>query len=462
MGGLRRALAGLAGAALLASGCAERGAEKDGELRGAVVFLLDTLRADHSSAYGYPRPTTPALERLAARGVVFERAISYAPWTLPAVAALLSGRPAELAFDRDRGRLSASLVESFRRAGFATAAFTEGGLVSGIFGFDRGFDVYREVRSRVPLLGSPLRPEAAGAAIEETFAAARAWLAEHRDERFLLLVHTYEPHAPYERHTFAAGLETGAVGPSFRIEQTTLLRRGELRFDADDLRYLAALYDGGVHEGDRQVGLFLDFLGELGLAGSTAVVVTSDHGEDLGERDPAFAGDHGHGLHEELLRVPLVLWSPADPRPPRRVATPVWTLDLLPTLAELLGVPLAAEVEGRSLVPLLRGEDAAPRVIFGGAVKSGPLRHFARDGDWKYVAGEGGARLYHLGSDPGERRDLAAREPERMRRFARFLEERADFEPLRIEPFLAAIAREGEGAALRAQLRALGYLEEPR
>lgn len=408
---------------VLVPGCSERASPA--RPHGVVLFLLDTVRPDRMSCYGHERATTPHIDALAERGARFEQAVSFSPWTLPSVAAMLAGEPANAAF---QGTLQRSLVQEFQRAGVRTAAVTENGYLSAKYGFDLGFDDYVEE--------APVRPDdpLAKGAIGRTFAAAEAWLREHQRTRptepFFLLVHTYEAHAPYTRTTFADGMPTGRVGDVFRIEALDGLRRGAVEFDDADLERLAALYDGGIHEADRHVGRFLSRLDEEGIADRVVVAVTSDHGEDLGEHYRRRAGDHGHSLLDDLMLVPLVIADPTRRFAERVVPTQVRTLDLLPTLADLLGVDVGRATEGRSLLPLLEGTPEPPRVAFGGSMHSGPDCVFVRHLGYKFIEQLGPdthdpplvpapprVQLYDLRNDPAESVNLADSRSDLVERF---------------------------------------------
>jgi arylsulfatase A-like enzyme/Tfp pilus assembly protein PilF len=437
-------------------------------LHGALLIVLDTVRADHLSAYGYRRPTSPALERLAARGVLFEQAISSAPWTLPSVAALLAGDDSARSFDAEQRRLQRSLVEAIVRAGFATVAFTEGGFVSRYFGLDRGFLEYVEQEGAVQL-GSAEQPARgpAGGSIEKTFAAARAWLDRHGDAPFFALIHTYEPHTPYTRHTFTEGLERGRIGAIFGNADLRELQRGGAAPTPVELRYLEVLYDGGIRESDRQVGALLAHLEQSGLAERTLVVVTSDHGEELGEHFPHHAGDHGHSLRDTLVRVPLILANPLERYPVERVSAQVRSVDILPTMAALLGAPVPEGISGRDLTPLLRGRAGAERVAFGAFTHLGPNRAFVRSDGFKYIATtEGEAKrpmatvpsetqLYDLRADPTEQRNLAGERPELRERLGEELWQQRQA----AGHGTPAPSLEGLPDELRERLESLGYVE---
>lgn len=436
---------------------------------GVVLVVFDTLRADRLSAYGNPRETSPVFDALAERGVLFEQAVSVAPWTLPSMIGLLSARfPSARVYEGER--LTVSAVEALRAAGVDTAAFTEGGFASARFGFDRGFDVYEE-REGAVALGDPgtgadgpgggARPRGG---IGATFEAAAAWLEARPADAgpFFLLVHTYEPHTPYQRLFFTAGLGSGRLeSASLELSEQMRIRRGEIALGPEELAYLAALYDGGVRVADGWLGKLLEALRRRGIDGQTALIVTSDHGEDLGERDPALAAEHGHSLFDELLRVPLLVHDPTRRYPRARSPVQVRTLDVMPTVFDLLGLAPPEGAHGTSLLPVMRGDETAPRVAFARLTRKGKPRAAVRDGRFKWIRELGPSAeredLYDLRADPGERAPLGAPPPEALdarRALDRFLETLDDEGALDF-----ALPVDDLPAGLREQLRALGYLE---
>jgi arylsulfatase A-like enzyme len=434
--------------------------------RNAVLIVIDTLRPDHLSAYGSERPTSPSLDALAARGALFEQAISNSSWTLPALIGLLSGsHPSARNFERG---LRSSEVERLRDAGFQTAAFTEGGYVSRYFGLDRGFDAWEETEGDLHWTGAE-RPANRGGGIEHTFDRAREWLRAHGDRPFFLLVHTYEVHAPYRRRTFAEGSDPGALGATFEIQDAVRVRTGKLSIGPVERAYLERLYDGGVREADREVGALLDELEALGLTARTLVVVTSDHGEEFGEHYPDHAGDHGHSLYDNLIRVPLIVFDPTARHSDagRRVTAQVRTLDVMPTVLDRLGVA-SPPVDGRSLEPLLRGEADAERPAFArlfprGRNGIGPSRTALRAGGFKVIVNlpfadppVAAVELYDLSADPAEHTNLAGEDATEREALLARLSELAG--PL-AEAGLPDLREVKGSEALQARLRALGYAQ---
>ena len=458
----------VAAAICLAFGCARSESEaqaRPGKLQGAVLILLDTVRADHLSCYGYDRPTSPHIDALARDGVRFERVIAPSPWTLPSVVALLTGEYAERVLP---GKVTRSLPEAFQQAGFTTAAVTEGGFVSTAFGLDRGFGTFEEEQGAIQLVGPrrPGDPHARGG-IEQTFQRAKQWLSRHREERFFLLIHSYEPHAPYSRRTFAGGMDSGVVGPVFRASSLPALQSGQIVLSDEEIDYVKALYDGGILETDRHVGIFLERLAALGIRDTTLVVLTSDHGEELGDHYRTRCGDHGHSLLDDLLKVPLIIDDPSRSYAASRVEAQVRTMDIMPTLLDLVGVPSHIPMEGRSLVPLMQGQSEPGRIAFGGSPHSGPDRSYVRHRGYKYVrvTGAGTRRtmkliptppseqLYELRKDPGELHNLVDEEPELVAGFRKLLDDLSDGDLRSIE---APDALDDE---LRKRLESLGYVD---
>ncbi len=454
---------------MLLPGCSEPETAPQPEpskLQGVVVILLDTVRADHLSGAGYARETTPNIDALAEQGVRFGNVVSNSPWTLPSAAGLVTGQYTQRLRSH---RLSQSLIEEFQQADVTTAAFTEGGFVSRMYGFDRGFDHYEEEEGAIQLLqpGQPRNENPTGG-IENTFARASQWLKEHKDERFLLFIHTYEPHTPYTDHTFTEGMDAGRVGDVLTVDFVWRIQQGEIELTDSELEYIKALYDGGIYKSDQHVGQLVSLLEELGLRDRTLVAVTSDHGEELADQYPAETGGHGHSLRDPLLLVPLVIHDPTREFAVRDVSAQVRLLDVIPTVAELFGVPRRRVTDGLSLVPLMDGESKEDRVALSGNTKRGPPRFSVRSMGFKYIFSNGldGAeipllpkpakhQLYDLTADPDEKHNLADTKPELLSTMQQLLDTR-----------MSGLARgdvvdisDDADPAMLQRLRSLGYIE---
>ncbi|HKI04191.1 MAG TPA: sulfatase [Thermoanaerobaculia bacterium] len=320
--------------------------------RGYILISIDTLRADHLGCYGYPHPSSPFLDSLARRATLFEEAYAQFPSTLVSHMSMLTGL-----YPREHGVLPPNSVlspevemlpEVFQRHGFRTAGITEGGFVSGRYGFRRGFDVFVS-RNR-----GRNRP------LEGTFRRGVDFLEGLRpDDRFFLFLHTYAVHAPYDaprryREPFWPGEPPpgaiAATGPAL-TRQTVI---GE-RPPQPVIGWLEALYDAGIRQTDEVLQRFFADLERLGLAGEVTVVITSDHGEEFMEH-----GQFNHSqLYRETLRVPLLLVHP-DHRAAVRHGGVVQLIDLAPTFYELARLQPRGRPSGAGLAGLI-GRPSPPR-----------------------------------------------------------------------------------------------------
>ena len=388
-----------------------------------LLVTVDTLRADRLGCYGDRAAATPALDALAASGTRFARVYSPLPLTLPAHATLMSGLdPLAHGLVENGvvgGRFAQPLLaERLRAAGYQTAAFVAAFVLHRVFGLDRGFDDYDDGPPGVDELGAPIHHVADA---RERVDAAVAWLHRHagrpRSERapFFLWVHLFDVHAPHV-----------APGPFAR-------------------RYANDPYAGEVAWVDSQLRRLFAAAGSS--AGGTVTIVTADHGESLGEH-----GEETHGifLYDATLRVPWLMAWPGHAPAGRVVDAPAELADVAPTLLALVGLPIS-DLPGADR---LAAPAAPPRPFF--AISLYPQRRLGwaplaavRDGDWKYVDAPR-PELYHLRSDPGERTDRLASEPERGRAMARSV--RAWIGSAPAAPVGAAADAETEAA-----LRALGY-----
>ena len=324
--------------------------------RGYVLISIDTLRADHLGSYGYGRDTSPFLDSLAARGVLFENAYVQLPGTLPSHMSMFTGLyPEEHGVFPPDGVLPADiplLSERFQQAGYRTAGHVEGGYMHGGYGFSRGFDEW----SHEALL---IESDA-----ERTFERGADFLRSlEPGEDFFLLLHTYGVHDPYfpldrhskyDREKYNSLYWDGPVPESFEPTGPNLgaYNRGELDLSPEAVEYFKARYDAAINYVDDVIRDFHGVIEELGLADDVTVIITSDHGEEFLE--------HGKFTHvqtyPETLHVPLIFYMPGIEA--RRVTQVVESIDIAPTVLELANLP-SPPVSGESLVPLLTGSAEA-------------------------------------------------------------------------------------------------------
>lgn len=318
-----------------------------------LVICLDTLRADHVGAYGYPLDTSPTLDRIASEGTLFEWTIAQAEATLPSHVSLFTSRlPSSHGVWNHHHELTpdqVTLAEVFRESGYRTAAFVDAGHLLGLFGFTQGFDRYHDRYKRL------------GGSVD----MALDWLDGVGDDDFFLFVHGYDVHAPYApwspyRDDFVDPDHASDFEPTVdvlsdicwthRQDPTT-----ELPLTEAELAYTVACYDAALRSADDEVKRLLDRLDADGRLADTWIVILSDHGEEFGE--------HGSMQHDKLYltvsHVPLIVRPPdGDPRWARghRASGVSSLIDVFPTLVELAGEVSPVALEGRSRVPELRGE----------------------------------------------------------------------------------------------------------
>ncbi len=409
-----------------------------------VLISVDTLRADRTGAYNPGLRTTPALDRLAASSVVFERAISQSAWTRPAHASMLTGLyPSEhgIIAMSERRRLHPglpTLAGALGRAGYRTAAFTGGANMAAEFGFDGGFDVYRSHGRR---LGDNL-----GAALE--------WMAAAGDKPFFLFLHGFDPHRPYRSEPE----DRRALGLP-RQRAAGLKKACESGRAPEDLAGHLAEYDAAVHRGDRSFGRFLGGLSDLGHGSDTVVIFTSDHGEEFFEHGRCF---HIRTLYREVVEVPLVVHVPG--LEPRRFGTPVpASVAVAPTLLAIVGAPRHG-VSGPSLVDALRGRpwrsdfvvsETSSRLVRSTVGRgSGHVRAATREHD-KFVNWISAGRTEYFDLDK-DRYETRAIDPGHR---GRALESALAGWVRSHGPRLPAPAHGPLPARLARRLRALGYVE---
>jgi arylsulfatase A-like enzyme len=313
-----------------------------------IVYLVDTLRADHTSLYGYHRDTTPALDAFAKDAVVFEQAIAQASWTKPSVASLFTSqlpgrhRAVQLRDVLDGGLVT--MAEMLSSRGYATGgAIANSVIYSQGVNFDQGFDVF------VGLHGAEGRPSKlvdAGVVVD----AALAFLDSRQGLPTFLYVHTMDPHVPYSPPPpFDRKYQ-----PHPTADHPGADPRTDFKEDLDRDRMIAQ-YDGDVAYGDQEFGRFVRGLKERGLYDRAIVVFLADHGEEFQDHGKWL---HGRSVFDELVRIPLVVKFPGQRDAGKRVRDQVQEVDVLPTLLESQGLPVPKppDIQGQPLQAVLRGE----------------------------------------------------------------------------------------------------------
>ncbi len=472
-----RFVTGLIGITAL-SGCS---ADKKADPLNVVLISIDSLRRDHVGAYGYPKPTTPALDRLAAEGALFENVVAESSWTLPTHMTLLTGLSA-LAHGLDSfagGRLAdthTTLAERLRDAGYHTWGIYSGPYLHPIFGFGKGFELYEGILPESALDREDFdvqNPEAAREVMsansrahrtvtsDEVSEKAKALLSQPRDRPFFLFLHYFDVHYDY--------IPDESVWRMFDPDYAgTLTAEGYRRnsdihpdMDARELQHVLALYDGEILHTDRYIGSVIETLERQGLRENTLIVVTSDHGDEFFEHGRK---GHGQSLFDEVLMVPLIVRLPGRIPAGLEVKEQVRHLDIAPTILSYAG--LEADLEGEDLGAALAPGGFLPALDAVSTLRRNGLWLSLRQPDSKYLQNREGSSvteiLYDLTRDPGERAPLARDEVAASERFDRLrglLSQR--------ERLAQALRDEGDTSKdvalpedIEEQLRALGYISQ--
>ena len=356
-----------------------------------LLITLDTTRADHLGCYGSASALTPALDKLAANGVLFEKAFCNVPLTLPSHATILTGL-----YPPEHGlRINATktlprhvpiLSEILSSNDYRTAAFLASHVLASKFGLNRGFHVYDDSLPGHSSRGEKENPYRSG---DDVVDVATSWIAKNSSNRFFCWVHLYDPHFPYYTHENLFGT-----------------------------RFKNTPYDAEIAFVDLQVGRLLDSLETCGIKDRTLIVIVGDHGESLEGEHNEPRPFHGYMLYNSTMRVPLIFSLPGRIQQGGRVPSLVSLIDLFPTILGLLGLSPTDAGSGRDLGPALRGQMIPARPCYAETEypKSygwSPLQTLITE-RWKYIRTPR-TEVYDLLSDPNELRNLVKQMPEKVK-----------------------------------------------
>ena len=430
-----------------------------------LLITIDTLRADHMSLYGYPRETTPHIDAFAQSGITFDQAYTYWPKTRGSFVAMMTGRlAAQSGYGKTHPLLldfNPTLAGILREAGYETVAVVDNPNVAASLGYAKGFDRYRETWEEKALVSEMDRARA-------ITSDGVQFLREASPERpFLLWLHYVNPHAPYTPPPPFDGAfldEEAQRGPA--LEPVDGVNGGVARVwevPGRGLGYYVAQYDGEIAVTDAEVGQVLESLRSSEVGERTIVILTSDHGESLGEHN--YYLDHGQNLYDPSMRIPLVMVGPGLSGG-ERSDTLATTLDLVPTVLDAVKVSFPPGLTGRSLLGVGRGGAGPDRPRLFGQNDRNLLGSW--DDRFKIVATprEEGTdyALFDREKDPGETHDVGPRMPGALR------EQREELEAFRqtIDSQRAKTRRllEGRSGEERLspeaceKLKAMGYIQQ--
>ncbi len=344
-----------------------------------VVITLDTTRADRIGAYGYKDTETPAFDRVAREGVLFEQAVSVAPLTLPAHSSMFTGKLPPEHGVRDNGGFflgaeQLTLAEVLKSRGYQTGGFVSAYVLDSKWGIDQGFDTYFDDFDTGDSGRSSFATQRPG---NEVVDKALPWIREHKAQPFFAWVHLYDAHSPHKAP------------------------------DAVAAKYASHPYNGEITFADTQVARVLAELDSLNVSENTVVMIMGDHGESLGDH-----GEAGHGffVYNSVTHVPFAIRAPFSLAKGRKVADPVRSIDVMPTALDLLGIAPPPGISGVSLAPLMAGAPELNLDAYSEAMY--PLHHYGwsdlralRAGRYKVIDAPR-PELYDLATDPNEATNL--------------------------------------------------------
>lgn len=438
-----------------------------------VLITIDTLRADHLEYLGYERPTSPTTRQLSERSVVFTEAVAHYPLTTPSHGSILSGR-----YVRSHGATGNCvpihesvplLSEILRDRGYTTAAFVTGVPVSARYGFARGFDHFVD-RDRIDFTTACVADALGQLKLLRTWwrwtsrdrlsTAVARWIRRHPRTPFFLWIHQLAPHLPYTppfRYERALDRERSSMVTGNRVIHA--INSHDVEPTSSDVSHIVGLYDGEIAFTEHLLGKMLQDLATSRYLDDAVVVFTADHGEKLYDRSDYIG--HGYTLYDEEIIVPLMFFSPSLLPSPARIPMCVETIDIAPTIIDLLRMPAQPTFQGVSLLPLMVPErklndDGRPRhpeheTPSFALDKNSKMVRFR---GWKYIENENGREeLYDLRADPAEIRNVVLEEPGRLEEFRRLLHAWDASVPIvRME------APQLDPESIRA-LRSLGYIQ---
>lgn len=465
-----------------------------GERPNILWIVMDTVRADHLSSYGYRRDTSPNIDRIASEGILFENTISAAPWTLPSHASMFTGMfPSKHGADVEHLWLDDefdTIAEVLRSYGYQTFGYTNNSHAGPLTNANQGFDAFEVTSYGKVEAGSELsdhlmiydlrRRIRDLLLIKRTFfvdkGAHRAnqfvkrWITDSSSDPapFFVFINYMEAHAPWSppKDFLAPYVGDAKPGDVLRLAPLDIYEHvfGQVKVDEHGFKLHRALYDGEISYMDFKMGELFDYLREQDILDNTILIITSDHGENFGEH--GLAG-HFLDVNDPLIRVPLIIRYPGLVGAGVRVDEQVQLTDIFPTILDLLDIDWdgLTELQGRSLVREREGDEASFAVAEYG------MNHFeavravdytrsydvttiirrlktVRTDEFKYVwTSDGRDELYEISQDPGELNNLIASEPEKAQEMKDLLDEWLGS----FESYRARIARETQTTTATAR-----------
>jgi arylsulfatase A-like enzyme len=476
----------------------QQAAKEDGRGGPPLTVILiqgDTLRKDHLDAYGYERPTAPALRKLAEDGALFNNALTQTSWTKAATPSIMTSLyPTTHGVHQIPDRLPASattIAEVFRQAGYATASFASASFTGTFTNLQQGFEELHEVESTVGRAGPS---GGSSKTAREYVDRLTDWLDHHRDVPSFVYLHFMDPHSPYEpyppyntmwadpkwRDEYLRELEfmKKFVTSAFLADRGMATRDELIAAGLDPeafIRFSKDWYDGSIRGMDAELSRVVELLQAGSQRNRSLIAFYADHGEEFHDHGRMW---HGQSVYGEMIRVPLILWGPGRVPKGVKVDEPVELIDVMPTLLEYAGLPLPPGIQGQTLRPLLaadgRGDGMAAtkqRPIFAEKQPQGGTGHPLQtecyaivDGNWKLIHNVARPEelpeyeLFDFYRDPLDQKNVAAEHPDVVDRLGKVLE---SWHRMALQAKLKPDSEDTKGmtAEQLERLRSLGYIK---
>lgn len=422
-----------------------------------ILISLDSVRADHLSMYGYEPQTSPNLDKLSEDSIVFKNAISPNIWTILVHGGIFTGNYIST-FDPEHSNSGLeqedkTFVEFLRNNGYNTAGFISSAWIKSKYGFGQGFNIYKDrmdfleheltydkfsmkgaIFTFVPGIKKIMDIDTFRSS-EEINKEAIEWLKKNKDSNFFLFLHYIGPHVPYNpseefRKKFTEDARSYDELERAYKKSTGLKRYGDVSQDVVDA--LIKLYDAKIAELDYNINIFLEGVKELGLKDNTIIIITSDSGEEF--YDHGYF-KHSRTLYQELVHVPLLIYYP-EKLEPKTVEEPVSTIDIFPTVFDILGIGIPERIDGASLMPLIKNYRSYEREFIKSELFGLPGHETKQQtaifhNEWKLLEVEPETEaipsgLYNLRTDPKEKKNLYNVFPERRESLKKYIPNSSD------------------------------------
>ena len=412
-----------------------------------ILITVDALRPDHLGCYGYHRNTSPNIDKLAREGVIFNNAIAQAPWTAPSVTSFMTSLYPSAHKIVDKTKRLGSSVKTLplilKKNGYLTGAFTGTTGYAGRVFHGKGFDVFMEDLKPAPALTRKVTQ----------------WLRQVKDESFFLFLHYMDVHSDYDtspppyRNMYDPDYKGSITGKS---DELIGFNRRKVVPPKRDIEHLIALYDGGINYTDKYLGELFNELDILDIKDNTLIIFSADHGEEFFEHGSSFHVQ----LYDELVKVPLIMRLPGKMPRGRVIDSQVRTIDIMPTILDILRIPIDHKIQGVNLLNIIHGKKKSnlPALIETDLRMMGRVRALRTEDGWKFIyhLKKKTSELYNLKNDPGETNNLAEEYPQK----AKELEKRLFKQLEENRAFLVDTEEGGElTPAVKKRLRSLGYAQ---